>query len=588
MALSPDGSQVAYVDDVGGQFNISVQALGGGPVRRLTSYVDSAVRRVVWHASGRSLIFQMDAGGTEKIQLFEVGVDGGEPRALTDVPTASFTLAHGKPVSPDGRRLAYSGNDRTRAAQDVLIKDLDSGTVERVFDAGGRMYAGHWSPDGTLLTAVDWRENNSDHIVHLIPTDGGKPIRLTPDDGEPATCGLGPWLPDGSGFLVASDAGREFTGLAVLDATTGELTWLDTPDWDVERVALSADGKTLIWTVNVDGASQLRGRDLSSRAALELPELPSGVVREHAVTPDGRYVVFGFATARNPWNVVVLDLSTGALRQLTDNRPAVADPAGLVEPEVVRFTTDDGLEIPAYLYRPRGATGQVGVLLAVHGGPAAQELPDYCYDGFYQALAASGIAVLAPNVRGSTGYGKTYMRRNFRDWGGGDLTDCVAAVRWLRAQPWVDPDRIGVYGGSYGGFVVLSCLSRLADLKWAAGVDFCGPSNLVTFTRAQPPTWRHKVAVMIGDPDTDEEFLRSRSPVTYADEIRAPLFVIQGANDPRVPQPESDQIVETLRARGVPVRYDVYADEGHGFSKRENLLRMRTDVVDFLREHLHP
>jgi dipeptidyl aminopeptidase/acylaminoacyl peptidase len=586
LAISPDGSEVAYVDDTGGQFNISVQALEAGPVRRLTSFVNSAVRRVVWHPSGRSLIFQADAAGTEKVQLYEVGIDGGEPQALTDVPTASFALAFGPPVSPDGQRLAYSGNDRTRGAQDVLLKDLKSGTVERVFDAGGRMYAGHWSPDGAHLTAVDWRENNSDHIVHVIPADGGDPVRVTPNAGEPATYGLGPWLPDGSGFLVVSNAGREFTGLAVLDAATGELSWLDTPDWDVERVALSADGKTLIWTVNIDGATQLRGRDLSSGAALPLLELPRGVVREHTVSPDGRHLVFGFASATAPWNVVVLDLATGELRQLTDNRPAAANPAGLVEPEIVRFRADDGLEIPAYLYRPRDVTDPVGVVLAVHGGPAAQELPDYCYDGLFQALAARGMAVLAPNVRGSTGYGKAYMRLNFRDWGGGDLADCAAAVRWLRAQSWVDPSLIGVYGSSYGGFVVLSCLSRLADLDWAAGVDLCGPSNLVTFTRSQPPTWRHKVAVMIGDPDTDEEFLRSRSPVTYADDIRAPLFVIQGANDPRVPQPESDQIVETLRARGVAVRYDVYADEGHGFSKRENLMRMRTDVVDFLAEHL--
>ncbi|GAA1026212.1 S9 family peptidase [Virgisporangium ochraceum] len=586
--MSPDGSHVAYVDDASGQFNISVQALKGGPARRLTSLVDSAVRRVVWHPSGRSLIFQADIGGTEKIQLFQVGIDGGDTQALTDTPEASFALAIGAPVSPDERRLAFSGNDRNRAVQDVLVKDLASGVVERVFDAGGRMYAGHWSPDGTRLTAVDWRENNSDHVVYLVGADGGAPLRLTPDTGEPAIYGLGPWLPDGSGFLVVSNAGREFAGLAVLDAETGELSWLDVPDWDVERAALSTDGKTLIWTVNIDGGSQFRGRDLSSGAALPLPELPMGVVREHAVSPDGRHLIFGFASATSPWNVVVLDLATGDLRSLTDNGPSVADPAGLVEPERVRYLADDGLEIPAALYRPRGVTDRVGVVLAIHGGPAAQELPEYSYDGFYQALLGRGLAVLAPDVRGSSGYGKSYLRLSFRDWGGGDLGDCAAAVRWLREQPWVDPDRIGVYGGSYGGFLTLSCVSRLADLNWAAAVDVCGPSNLVTFTRSQPPTWRHKVAVMVGDPDTDEDFLRSRSPVTYADEIRAPLFVVQGANDPRVPQPESDQIVERLRARGVPVRYDVYPDEGHGFSKRENLARMRTDVVNFLAEHLGP
>jgi dipeptidyl aminopeptidase/acylaminoacyl peptidase len=372
----------------------------------------------------------------------------------------------------------------------------------------------------------------------------------------------------------------------VMDAGTGELSWLDTPDWDVEDAALSADGKTLIWSVNVDGANQLRGRDLSSGAELALPDLPAGMVREPFVSPDGRHLVFGFSSAARPWNVVVLDLATGAMRQLTDSRPVAVDPGTLVEPALVHFPADDGREIPGYLFRPADTGARVGVVLAVHGGPAAQERPDYSYDGFFQCLQSRGVAVFAPNVRGSSGYGKTYMQLNFRDWGGGDLADCAAAVRWLREQPWVDPDRIGIYGGSYGGFMVLSCLSRLADLNWAAGVDFCGPSNLVTFARSQPPTWRHKVAVMIGDPDTDEEFLRSRSPVTYADDIRAPLFVIQGANDPRVPQPESDQIVETLRGRGVPVRYDVYPDEGHGFSKRENQTRMRDDVADFLVRHL--
>jgi dipeptidyl aminopeptidase/acylaminoacyl peptidase len=179
-----------------------------------------------------------------------------------------------------------------------------------------------------------------------------------------------------------------------------------------------------------------------------------------------------------------------------------------------------------------------------------------------------------------------YQRLSYRDWGGGDLGDLADAVHYLRGQDWADPERIGVVGRSYGGFAALSCVARLPELNWAAAVAWCGPSNLVTFTRSQPPTWRSKVAFMVGDPEADEQFLMSRSPVTYVDQIKAPLFVIQGANDPRVPKAESDQIVERLRARGVEVRYDVYPDEGHSFGKRENQIRAWSSAGEFLLSHL--
>jgi dipeptidyl aminopeptidase/acylaminoacyl peptidase len=195
--------------------------------------------------------------------------------------------------------------------------------------------------------------------------------------------------------------------------------------------------------------------------------------------------------------------------------------------------------------------------------------------------------VLAPNVRGSTGYGQSYQKLIHRDWGGDELKDFRAAAEYLRGLDWVDGDRLGVYGGSFGGFATLSCVSRLPEY-WAAAVDIVGPSNLVTFAKAVPPTWRRMMAAWVGDPETEPDFLMERSPITYVDQIRAPLFVIQGANDPRVVQAESDQIVERLRARGVEVRYDVYADEGHGFTKRSNELRAYRDLVGFFEAHLLP
>ncbi len=233
----------------------------------------------------------------------------------------------------------------------------------------------------------------------------------------------------------------------------------------------------------------------------------------------------------------------------------------------------------------RKAGGRHPVVLSIHGGPEAQERPSYNYGGLYQYLLSRGIAVLAPNIRGSNGYGRTYQRLILRDWGGGDLGDFEAAAKFIQAADWADPGKIGVFGGSYGGFACLTCMSRLPQY-FACGVDVVGPSNLVTLAKSVPPTWRSMIAAWVGDPDTEADFLLSRSPITYADQIVAPLFVIQGANDPRVNKAESDGIVEALRARGVEVRYDVYDDEGHGFTRKENEAKGIGDSAEFLIEHL--
>lgn len=585
LAIRPDGRQLAYVDDASGQFNVTVQPVTGGQPRRLTSYADSAVRRVAWHPDGDRLLFLADTKGDENRQMYLAHPDSGRVERLTDAPGVQFSAALGDPFSPDGRLLAYSANDRVPGDQDVLVRDLTTGEVRRVYAGGGRVFAGHWSPDGSRLSLAEWRTTSTDHVVYLVPAEGGPATRLTRPD-QPARYELGPWLADGSGFLVLTNAGREFTGLGTLDATTGEVSWLDTPDWDVEEVALSADGRVLIWSTNVDGASRVRGRDLTTGADLAVPPLPTGAVSELVVSADGRQAAFRLSTPTRPWNVASIDLTVGELRWLTRAAPAATDPATFVEPTLVRYAARDGQRIPAYLYRPPGPRDPAAVLLSIHGGPGWQDKPVYLYDGFYQYLLSHGIGVFAPNVRGSSGYGRSYQEAIYRDWGGIDLSDFADAVGYLRSLSWVDPGRIGVFGPSYGGFCALSCLSRLPELGWAAGVDVCGPSNLVTLAKSSPPTWRSLVTAMFGDPDADAERLLARSPVTYADQIRAPLMVVQGANDPRVPQSESDQIVARLRALGVEVRYRVFPDEGHGLTKRENQARAFADICEFLVQHL--
>jgi dipeptidyl aminopeptidase/acylaminoacyl peptidase len=346
--------------------------------------------------------------------------------------------------------------------------------------------------------------------------------------------------------------------------------------------------RRLVWVVDEDGISRFHARDLETGRDLEVAELPAGWCLHLAVAPGGRRLAALIGTATRPFDVYVAELGpvgngAGPATRLTESFLGGIPEAELVEPELVRYPTFDGRQVPAWLYRPRGAAAPTPALVSIHGGPEFQERPGASSSfAFYQYLLSRGIAVLAPNIRGSTGYGKTYQRLIHRDWGGGDLRDIEASARYLCSLPWVDP---AVYGGSFGGFATLSAMTRLPQY-WACGVDLVGPSNLVTFVRAVPPHWRRMTTRWVGDPDADRELLLERSPITYVEQVRAPLMVLQGAHDPRVVQPESDQMVARLRELGREVEYHVFEDEGHGFTKRANQLRAYRLIGDFLSRHL--
>ncbi|ONI91703.1 hypothetical protein ALI22I_07470 [Saccharothrix sp. ALI-22-I] len=584
IALSPDGAFVAYAANTDGQYNLYVAPVSGGPARKITDYTENAVMQVAWSPDGRNLLYTADFQGNEQYQLCLVDAAGGTPRRLTDTVDRQHVLGPSiyeygalTPFTPDGRSVVYAGNDRDAAVQDVLIQDLASGAVRRVESVAGTvLHAVSVSPDGRwLLTSGMHSIADTDlGLVDLHEPDA--PLRVvTAHEGKRLHI-AGPWAADSSGFLLLHDTSGEFRALGSYSLATGVVTDLVTPPWDVEQVVTS--GAVRAWTVNEDGISRLFV--LRDDESVTLPELPAGVIASLSVVGD--VLTFLLSTGTRSAEVVALDLATNEMRYLTSSSPSVA--ITFVEPELVRYPTHDGREVPAWLYRP-GGDGVRGVVISIHGGPEIQERPRYNYSGLYQYLVARGIAVLAPNVRGSTGYGKTYQRLILHDWGGGELGDFEYAVKYLHGLDWVDPARIGVWGGSFGGFATLSCLSRLPSL-WAAGVSMVGPSNLLTMARSVPETWRAEVLEWLGDPDTEADFLLERSPITYADAITAPLFVIQGANDPRVVKAESDQIVAALRERGVDVRYDVYEDEGHGFTNRANEVRAFGDTADFLVAHL--
>ncbi len=586
IAFSPDLAQVAYITNTSGQFNIWRESINGGWPSQVTTFEDESARSLIWSPAG-DILGAADHAGGEQYDLFTVSAQGGVVRYLTNQPDAQYELSE-EGLSPDGGYLVYSGNDRTPTDGDVLIRDLRTGETHRALANGHYNVAINWSPDGRYITVMDVRSNTDMHLW-LLEAATGETRELLPHDDE---CYLapGPWLPDSSGLYLITDRGSEFKGIARYMLADETMEWVLTPEWDVEQVALSADGRRLLWTLNESGRSQLHLRD-NEQASLRVSGLPIGVIEYMKLSPDGQTLALRINSATAPAEVYILTLgavgmvSTPHLRRLTFGMLGGLSPADLIAPELVRYRTFDGREVPAWLYRPRDASEArpAPLVLSIHGGPEAQERVEY--RALYQFLLSRGIGVLAPNIRGSTGYGKAYQKLIHRDWGGAELKDIQAAADFARSLSWVNPRRLGVYGGSFGGFATLSAVTRLPDY-WAAAVDIVGPSNLLTFVRSVPPTWRRMMAAWVGDPEADADLLRERSPITYVEQIRAPLLVLQGANDPRVVKAESDQMVETLRGIGGDVEYVVFADEGHGFTKRANLLRAYSLTADFFERHL--
>ncbi|MFO7172287.1 MAG: S9 family peptidase [Bacillota bacterium] len=583
---APDGESVYVVTDISGQLNLWRVPTAGGAPQQLTLFERESVRAVACSRDGRQLAFIADPDGNEQYQVYWMAADGW-PEKLTDRPTVQHDLGPGA-FSPDGRYLAYSANARTPTEVDVYLRDLGTGEERMVLGGGGWYGFDSFDPAGRRLLAIQFY-GNMDQDIWLVDLESGRRENLTAHPGREANYWPVAWRPDGQGFYYLTNDGREFLALGYYDLAGGRRELIIAPDWDVEGAALSPDGRLLAYVVNEAGQSVLRVRDLGTGEELPLPPLPRGVVRQVAFAPaDRRRRLFLLlASYRQAGTVCALDLETGELRELVDTMLGRIPPEDFVEPELVHIPSFDGLQIPAWLYRPQGiAPGErVPALLSIHGGPESQERPEYNYTGFYQYLLSRGIAILAPNIRGSTGFGKSYQRKIYRDWGGGDLKDIEACARYLQFLPWVDPQRLGVWGGSYGGFATLSAVTRLPQY-WACGCELVGPANLVTFTRTVPPHWRAVIKELIGDPEEDREMLLERSPITYVENVRCPLMIVQGANDPRVVKAESDQMVERLRSLGREVEYLVFEDEGHGFAKRSNRIRGMTAMADFLIRHL--
>lgn len=583
---SPTGEGFAYLANTTGLPNIWWQPDGGGFARQLTSLGDHRVSEFEFSPDGRHIAFLADHHGDEMHQVYVMDTFDGWPRKLTDCQEVQYNLAG---WTPDGRHVVVTGNDREPTQMDPQLIDADSGAVTRLL-TGGQFYAFRPSPDGRTLPVFEFITNTSQRLWLLdLETGARKAVLGTPadPDAESDDVKASPlaWRADSSGLYALTDHEHEFSTLVFIDRESGSWRHVLKDDLDVEGAVVDHDGTRLAVTVNDGGATGLRLFDTAGgvERPLPAPDMPLGVVTGASFHPRGSRLLLAINTPTASTNLNLLDLETGALAVVEQSMLGGIDRATLSEPELLTYPSSDR-DVPAWLYRPAGA-GPFPVVLFIHGGPEAQEQPVYGMAGLYQYLLSRGIGVLAPNIRGSTGYGKTYQKLIHRDWGGAELGDIEAAADYLVGLEWVDPTRLAVAGGSFGGFATLSAMTRLPD-RWAAGVDLVGPANLITFVDSVPPHWRQTMATWVGDAVEDRELLIERSPITYVDQLTAPLLVIQGKNDPRVVQAESDQMVERLRSRGVDVEYHVDETAGHGPADRDGLVRWLRLMAEFLERHL--
>lgn len=509
--------------------------------------------------------YQRDAGGAENFQTFVSSLNGG------DVAITEPNTRNGRPVfSDDGRTVFWNRVERGQSDYDILAMTLgDPGSRRVVFEGTGQYSPIDVSPDGGRVLLSQYISALDSRLWILDLTTGQ--VRRIRESTTPVSYSGGEFTRDGRSIITTSDEGGEAQRLVEISLEDGAVTPLtEASNWDVDSFDLSDDGRLLAWSINEDGYSRVAVRDLITRRALPQPELPDGVLGALEFSPDGSRLAIGLSTSTSPGDVWSWDVTAGGLTRWTHSEVGPLDRSTFVTPELVRYPSFDDLRIPAFVYRPRGLEGRRPVIIDIHGGPEGQSRPGFNLT-YQQWVADHGAIVIVPNVRGSSGYGKTWLAADNGPRRQESVQDIGALLDWIATQPDMDPERVVVHGGSYGGFMVLASLAAYSD-RLAGAVNIFGIANFVSFLQNTEAYRRDLRRAEYGDerdPAMRAVFDRI-SPLNLTDRMTAPLLVIQGANDPRVPQSESEQIVDAVRAEGRPVWYLLATNEGHGFRKKFN------------------
>lgn len=567
----PEGHELSYIADYTGLPQVwDLNRDGEEPSQSI--FTKERIIFVQYIEGTRNRIIGMDASGNEKQQLFLL-----KPNAeLIPLTNSPEHIHHYGGSSPDGNWIAWSSNRRNPEFFDIYIQNLVTLSIHQVYASNGVFSPIQWSPDGKSLL-IRKINTQTDHDLGLLFLETRVMDWLTRHSGEAGF--KNPHFSKNGEFLyLLTNKDREFYGLAVIDLATKNLTWLEKGNWDFEGLTVSKDKSKLAFSVNEGGISRGVLADMK-RSALYTWKTPLGVISDLKFSPDNQRLAYVLNGPAHPSDIWEVDLRSIQAQRLTQHFRSPVLESGLIEPVPVLYKSFDNLTIPAFYYKPKNASGKLPVIVYLHGGPESQSRA--VYNPFLQYLLSRGYAVCTPNVRGSTGYGKSFTHLDDVRKRMDSVKDLVSLTEWLKSEGGADPGKIAIVGGSYGGFLVLAAISHYPDL-WAAGIDIVGISSIRNYLESTAP-WRRKLReAEYGTIEKDGAFFDNIDPLNFAERIICPLMVVHGANDPRVPIEESERIVKRLKDRNHPVTYLRFEDEGHTFAKRENKKRAYADMAKFV------
>jgi dipeptidyl aminopeptidase/acylaminoacyl peptidase len=540
-------------------------AIPGGAREQITFYDEPIANAAARPGSAKEFLFRRDVGGAEYFQIY-LSTLTGDAHAVTEPDTRNQAAI----FSRDGKQVAWSSVAKGKADYDIwVMKTDDPASRHSVFHGEGEIDPEAFSPDGKTLV-FSHEISAASQKLFLLDIEDGKATAINPSDTEIAY-GRAQFAPDGKSLVLTSDQDSEFKHLVRYTIADGKMTTLGVPPhWDVEDTDLSPDGANLAYSVNEDGISRIYVWPLATDVVLPVRGLPNGVATALRFAPDSKHLAIGINPATASADVWSYELGKGKLDRWTKSESGGIDPTSLVAPSLAHYASFDERQIPAFVYKPQAANGKLPVIISIHGGPEGQERPTFnpTYQFWVKQL---GAAVIAPNVRGSEGYGKEYLALDNGMKRQDAIKDIGALLDWIGEQPDLDASRIVVSGGSYGGFMTLSVFATYGD-RLAGAYDVVGMSNLVTFLEHTEEYRRDLRRVEYGDERDPEmrKYMEDTAPLNNTEKMTKPLLVVAGKNDPRVPYTEGEQLIAKIREQGADVWYMLANDEGHGFRKKPN------------------
>jgi len=586
---SPDGASIGFISNMSGRNNLwVVPAEGGFPVQLTVS--DQRQASPAWSPDGKWIAYQSDYDGDELWDIFLVSPKTGRVVNLTQ----TREIAELNPTwSPDSRYLAYEVKPKTSAAYEIDVYDMVMREVKHI-TTGTPQDKGNvnpiWSKDGKYIVYTQEQAKGTDSNIFIADVATAKSMLLTPHEGEQRFT-ANDISPDGKLVLFTSNAADGYDNVGLLNVATKKISWITHDKWEIRGGEFSPDGKHVTFSANVDGNEDIYLHNLASGKAKQL-EIPKGVNEpaggHAAFSPDGSHLLYIHNGPTAPGDLWVYTRATDKSQQITHSLLAGLRAEDMVEPYLVHYPSRDGKwTISALLYVPynMARNGQNAAVVYIHGGPTSQTMNSF--NRFIQYAANQGYMVLAPNYRGSTGYGKEFQQANLFDMGGGDLQDVLAGVDWIKQTGHLDPKKIAVMGGSYGGYLSMMAVTKAPDV-WAAGVPIVPFVNWFTEIENEDPVLQQSDLATMGDVVKNKALYEQRSPINFIDQIKAPLLLLAGGHDPRCPKEETQQVVDAIRKRGGTVDAKVYENEGHGFARVENLIDAYKRVGDFLLAHVVP